>query len=286
MAGSAPATKVVSILNLKGGVAKTTLTVALAEAFAIEGKRVLVVDIDPQCDTSIMLVGPENLEKLHKKGRTLAPFLLQNKNADELVDCLEPQVSDLRWVSDISLLASDMKLADAQNGLLPQGQTVPRAALAKLLSQSQLRGLFDLVLIDCPPNFSILTQNALATSHSYIIPAIPDYLSLTLAAARTKEYVERLNSRRPKNPVKLAGIVITKYQANNKIHRHLTERRNNDNAAFWKDMLRNHIIPQTVGLTEAAQYDDSDDKRTHGEKYPDGLSKRFRDLATALWPRF
>jgi len=281
MAGSAPATKVVSILNLKGGVAKTTLTVALAGTFAIQGQRVLVVDIDPQCDTSIMLVGPEKLEELHKKGRTLAPFFLQTKDADELVDCIEPQVSDLRGVHNISLLASDMKLADIQNGLLTQGQTVPRAALTRLLGQ--LKGMFDLVLIDCPPNFSILTQNALATSHFYIIPAIPDYLSLILAATRTMEYVERLNIRRPKNPVKLAGIVITKFQSNNRIHRYLTEKRNKDNAHLWKYMLRNHIIPQTVGLTEAAEYDS--DKRTHGEKFP-GLSKSFHDLATELDQRF
>ena len=281
MAGSAPATKVVSILNLKGGVAKTTLTVALAGTFALQGKRVLVVDIDPQCDTSIMLVGPEKLEELHKKGRTLAPFFLQNKDAAELLDCIEPEVSDIKGAHDVSLLASDMKLADIQNGLLTQGQTVPRATLTRLLGQ--LKGLFDLVLIDCPPNFSILTQNALATSHFYVIPAIPDYLSLTLAATRTKEYVERLNNKKPKNPVMLAGIVITKFQANNRIHRHLTEKRNKDNAHLWKDMLRNHIIPQTVGLTEAAQYDSG--KRTHGEKFP-GLSTSFHDLAMELGRRF
>jgi chromosome partitioning protein len=283
MAGSAPATKVVSILNLKGGVAKTTLTVALADAFAIQGKRVLVVDVDPQCDTSIMLVGQTRWkEDLHAKNRTLAPFFFQSKDVAEVAACLEPEVSDIRGVHNISLLAADMKLADIQNGLLPKGQTVSRVILARLLGQ--LKGLFDLVLIDCPPNFSILTQNALAASHSYIMPAIPDYLSLTLAATRTKEYVERLNNKRPKAPVKLAGIVLTKYQANNTVHRDLTGHINADNRALWKDMLRNHIIPQTTDLTEAAQYDSN--RRTNSEKYPQGLSKSFRELATALWPRF
>ncbi|MDR2724641.1 MAG: AAA family ATPase [Candidatus Adiutrix sp.] len=283
MAGSVPATKVVSILNLKGGVAKTTLTVALADAFAIQGKRVLVVDVDPQCDTSIMLVGQARWkDDLHAKNRTLAPFFFQSKEAAEVEACLEPEVSDIRGVHNISLLAADMKLSDIQNGLLPKGQTVSRAVLARLLGQ--LKGLFDLVLIDCPPNFSILTQNALAASHSYIMPAIPDYLSLTLAATRTKEYVERLNNKRPKAPVKLAGIVLTKYQSNNTVHRELTGRINADNRALWKDMLRNHIIPQTTDLTEAAQYDPN--RRTNSEKYPQGLSKSFRELATALWPRF
>jgi chromosome partitioning protein len=271
-------TKVVSVINLKGGVAKTTLTVALADAYAVRGKRVLVVDIDPQCDASIMLVGQDSwLKKLHLRGKTLAAFFINSRNVGDVNGYIVPDVSDIRMVQGISLLASDIALAD----VLANNKLVPRRLLYRLLSY--VDEPFDLVLIDCPPNFSILAQNALAASHSYIIPAIPDYLSLTLAAARTMEYAERLNKTRENKPIKLAGIVLTKYQANNAVHKELTGARNDGNRPLWKYMLRDHIIPQTTDLTEAAQY--VEHRRAYSEKYPQGLSVKFRALAEELWPK-
>ena len=277
-------TKVVSILNLKGGVAKTTLTVALADTFAIQhqSKKILVIDLDPQCDTSIMLVGHDRWEtELQKKQRTLASYFIPGKKAFDLDECIEHSVSDIKFgntvVQNISLLASDTKLADVQDGLVDS--PLKHNALAKLLKN--LRN-FDLVLIDCPPNFGFFTRNALFASATYIIPAIPDYLSLTLGATRT---IRNVNRCKPAPP-KLAGIVLTKYQASNPIHKMVLESKNRLNDSLWDVMLhkKEQIFPQASKFTEAAYYHAM--KRTYSKKYPDKMDVTLKSIAYELWQRF
>ena len=271
-------TKVVSILNLKGGVAKTTLTVALADTFAIQGKKVLVVDLDPQCDTSIMLIGHQKWEALHAAEKTLASYFIPGKKSFEFTRCVEHAVSDITFggkvIQNISLLASDIRLADVQDSV--KDVKVMPGALTRLLRS--VVG-FDLILIDCPPNFGIFTRNAISASSSYIIPAIPDYLSFTLGAARTKRNVKRF-----KTPPKLAGIVITKYQKGNSTQHMIASSPNQLNAGLWDDVLHNYHMMQSVNFANAAFFNVQ--KRAYTAKYPDGLATTLKGLAMELWGRF
>jgi chromosome partitioning protein len=171
---------------LKGGVAKTTTTVALAETLAARfGKRVLVIDLDPQTNATVMLIGEKRWRVLNEKGFTLATLFKdaledpENKTFN-LEKTLQKAVSDVQGAEKIDLLPSSLDLIDVQDKLAsaPTGQfySVTPIDLLRLAVKAKLDD-YDLVLVDCPPNLGIITLNGLRISEGYIIPTVPDFLS-------------------------------------------------------------------------------------------------------------
>lgn len=148
---------VFAIVNQKGGTGKTTTTVNLGCALAKLGKKVLLVDLDPQASLTYYL-GLADCEE------TIADLIFENKEA-----------KDILLKSDgVSVLPSNISLADAELSLInyPERETVLKKLLSPLIPE------YDYILIDCPPTFSILTINALTVASRAIIPIQLEVLSM------------------------------------------------------------------------------------------------------------
>ncbi len=249
---------VISTINLKGGVAKTTTTVAigemLSEAFR---KRVLIIDLDPQTNATTMLIGEEKWDILNKRGFTLATLFkdaINETNNFILEKTLQKGVSNVRDVRTLDLIPSSIDLIDIQDqlGTMPSGRfyannptEVLRRAVKPILEE------YDYVLIDCPPNLGLITLNGLRISNGYIIPTIPDVLStygIPQIITRIDSFAKTIGE-----PIYPYGIIVTKYQAVSPLHgrtlRHLRE----DRAKYPE--IFGTVIPQADAIGAAAEYE-------------------------------
>jgi chromosome partitioning protein len=273
--------RVIALINLKGGVAKTTTTVALAETLASKfGQRVLVIDLDPQTNATTMLIGENRWKTLNDKGWTLATLFKDaldpaNKNFD-LEKTLQRNVSDVQGAEKVDLLPSSLDLIDVQDRLAsaPTGQfySVTPIDLLRLAVKSKLDD-YDIVLIDCPPNLGIITLNGLRISESYIIPTVPDVLS-TYGIPQIIKRVKHFSREIAEN-IDVLGILITKYQEGSTIHVNVMRnlRKQNDPPVFET------VIRQANQFAAAAEFQ-SGNRRTLKQKYGYGdLADRCADLA-------
>ena len=275
--------RVISLINLKGGVAKTTTTVALAETLAAKfGKRILVVDLDPQTNATVMLIGEKRWKQLNEKGWTLATLfkdaLEPHAKKFDLDKTLQRKVSDVQGAEKVDLLPSSLDLIDVQDKLAsaPTGQfySVTPIDLLRLAIKSKLDD-YDLVLVDCPPNLGIITLNGLRISEGYIIPTVPDILS-TYGIPQIVRRVSNF-SKEIAEEITPIGIVITKFQANSTTHGNVSKdlRREGDTTVF------NTTIRQADQIAAAAEFQSS--RRTLKQKYGYGdLAERYVELAKEL----
>ena len=181
--------KVVSVINYKGGVGKTTLTANLGAYAASVGKRVLMIDLDPQSNLTFNFIAPSDWAERYSGKMTLKNCFdpVTKDNANEIMPLSEVIISaraDDKTLDIISshldLIETDMELA-AIATVAPNIQGLARNALRvySYLRNGlyELRNNYDLVMIDCPPNFYTLVKNAIVASDYYIVPAKLDYLS-------------------------------------------------------------------------------------------------------------
>ncbi len=281
---------VISTINLKGGVAKTTTSVALAEVFSAEmGKKVLVIDLDPQTNATIMLLGEDKWLELNNEGRTLAQLFKDAMNPDvkrfNLNATLQKGVSDVQGARTIDLLPSSLDLIDVQDQLAsaPSGKfyAVNPVELLWRAVKSKLDE-YDIVIVDCPPNLGIVTLNGLRLSDAYIIPTIPDHLStygIPQIVTRVGEFAQAIGEE-----IEPLGIVITKYQANSTVHHTVLRQLRHDEKL---PEVFSTTIQQTNAASAAAEFSLSG-KRTLRQKYgsgASGLTSTYIDLANEIWDR-
>ena len=266
-------TTVVSTINLKGGVAKTTTTVALAEALSSEkGKRVLVIDLDPQTNATVMLIGEDRWKALNDREHTLARLFKDGLEPDtrqfNIKEALQEYIGGTRPPGSsggrgrVDLLPSSLDLIDVQDRLasIPPGRfyaNQPVDLLHRAVS-SKLPD-YDFVLIDCPPNLGIITLNGLRIADGYIIPTIPDILStygIPQIVNRVSEFSKELG-----RDIRPLGIVVTKYQANATTHRNTLHRlRKGKDAPVFRSVIR-----QANSIAAAAEH--TLQRRTFKQKY-------------------
>ncbi len=170
----------IAIMNTKGGVGKSTVVMGLAETFSVfDGKSVLVIDTDAQASVSAMLMSTTDLYNIQSSGRTIVEYLIGtmlNEKEENWRNYVVPNVSDVDDARSISVLPSDVQLTLFEREVSREGQhTHLRTAIGALLDQ--LRHSFDIILIDCPPGLSVLTESWLRESDYYISPTKADYIS-------------------------------------------------------------------------------------------------------------
>ncbi len=247
---------VFSTINLKGGVGKTTTTVALAEFMSGRlGMRVLVIDLDPQTNATVMLIGEEKWRELNDREWTLARLFKDALDPDnkrfDLDKTLQKAVSNVSEAHTIDLLPSSLDLIDVQDRLVtvPSGQfySVNPTELLWRAVKSRLDD-YDVVIVDCPPNLGIITLNGLRISRGFIIPTIPDILStygIPQILKRVRQFSAEIAER-----IDPLGIIITKYQSNSTVHRNtITRLRDNGEPEVFRS-----IIPQANQFAGAAEY--------------------------------
>ena len=177
----------VSVINYKGGVGKTTLTANLGAELAFRGYKVLIIDLDPQASLTFSFIKPEDWKNDLADSKTIKNWLKKKKKTpiSSFSDLIVNVKPDLKGKLDIiashlDLINVDLELATQLGGAnLQQSKQRFLKVHTKLLNG--IRELadddYDYILIDCPPNFNIVTKNAIVASDQILIPAKPDYLS-------------------------------------------------------------------------------------------------------------
>ena len=198
--------KIISVINYKGGVGKTTLTANIAAELALKGKKVLMIDLDPQASLTFSFMKPEEWKDNFSTSKTIKEwFRFKTTNFKDLI--IEPEYVKrylnkgvLHLISShLELINVDLELATQLGGANMQQSKQNFLKVHRLL----LNGIhqledekYDVVLIDCPPNFNIVTKNAIVASDFILIPAKPDYLStmgIDYLIASVKQLVKDYN---------------------------------------------------------------------------------------------
>ncbi len=219
------------VANQKGGVGKTTTTINLSAAIAESGKKVLVVDMDPQGNTTSGLgVDKDNTEK------TVYELLLGDITLEE---CIQKDVFD-----NLSLIPSNINLSGAEIELI--GIEEKEYLLKNTLDA--VKSEYDFILIDCPPSLNMLTINSMCAGDTVLVPIQCEYYALEGLSQliHTIDLVkERLNPE-----IEIEGVVFTMYDARTNLSLQVVENvKENLNQNIYKS-----IIPRNVRLAEAPSY--------------------------------
>lgn len=273
-------TVVVSIINLKGGVAKTTSTVQLAECLVSEfSKKVLVIDLDPQTNATIALIPEEKWEELDSKGHTLFQLFndkLEKTTRYDMSHALQKGVSNLK-LSNLDLLPSSIRFIDIQDRI----SDIPRETGWALNPMEVLKNSvhevirdYDYVLIDCPPNLGFITRNGIEISDYYLIPTIPDTLS-TYGIPQIVRTINRFTYERPLT-IKCMGLLITKFDSRSSSHNRGIQNLPARFSKIFSELSLNHapvfdtIMPHANATSEAMEYTNT--PSTFKQKYGRSLS--------------
>lgn len=248
-------TKTISIINLKGGVAKTTTTAGLAEFLSgVYGKKVLVIDLDPQTNCTTMLIGEKRWCELNNAGNTLCTMFkdaLANEHNFNISSAIQKGVSGISEVKSLDLLPSSLDLIEIQDMLvnIPQGAFYANNPTEILRRATfEVRSSYDYILIDCPPNMGLITLNGLRISDGYIIPTIPDFMStygIPQIIKRVKQF-----SREISEVIDCLGIVATKVRSQSGLHTKTLKELQREQDADLFDT----IFYENTDMANAAEY--------------------------------
>jgi chromosome partitioning protein len=222
---------IVAIANQKGGVGKSTTTINLGAALALQGKRVLLVDLDPQGNTS--------------SGLGIDRQALEWSTYDVLVDGVAAEdVVEPTSVRDLFLIPATIELAGAEIEMVSMLSREKRLALAL----ERVRDQYDFVLIDCPPSLGLLTINGLAAATEVMIPIQCEYFALE----GVSQLVANINRVRANvNPeLEVEGVVLTMFDGRTNLSADVVAQ---VRAHFGERAYRT-VIPRTVRLSEAPSY--------------------------------
>ncbi|MGM0507608.1 MAG: ParA family protein [Fusobacteriota bacterium] len=244
---------VISIVNQKGGVGKTTSSVNLASYISRLGKKVLLVDLDPQGNATTGIgVSKADLDM------SIYDVLLDGKDINDII------INGNH--NEVDVLPATIDLAGAEVELV--GKMSREHQLKKHLDR--VKEKYDIIIVDCPPSLGLLTLNALTASDYLIIPIQCEFYALeglTQLLNTINLVKDNLNS-----DLEIAGILLTMFDK----RLNLSEEVSNDIRDYFKDKVYETVIPRNIKLSEAPSYGEPIDiynKNSRGSKAYEKLAK-------------
>ena len=228
--------QIISVINQKGGVGKTTTVINLAAGLSQLNKKILVIDLDPQGNATTGL----GLSNMENSNDTIYGVLNGTKEIAEVIK--KTQFENLDLVSsNVDLSGLEVETADDSNRAF-----ILKVKLSAYLNDS--RGSYDYILIDCPPSLSLLTVMALVSSKSLLVPLQTEFFALE-GLTQLMKTIERIKiSLNPELDIR--GILLTMYDKRNKLSSQV-EKEARD---YFHEKVYSTVIPRNVRLSEAPSH--------------------------------
>ncbi len=224
--------RVISVANQKGGVGKTTTSINLAACLAEKGKKILLIDIDPQGNSTRGLgIDKKSLDS------TIYELLLGDDNIK--TTCINNVIENL------DLIPSDVELAGAEVELIG----IENSSFILKKDLEEIKYNYDFIIIDCPPSLSILTINALCASDTVLVPIQCEFFALE--GLSQLMYTINLVRKRLNPRLEIEGIVFTMYDARTNLSLQVVEEVKKE---LIHTMIYQTIIPRNIRLGEAPSY--------------------------------
>ncbi len=228
--------KIISVINQKGGVGKTTTVINLAAGLSMQGKKILVIDLDPQGNATTGL-GMSNTDS---SDQTIYSVLNGTKKISEVVKKTKFENLDL-ITSNVDLSGLEVETAgDRRRAFILKDE------LASVLNDSGAP--YSHILIDCPPSLSLLTIMALVASDSLVVPLQAEFFALE-GLTQLMKTIERIkNNLNPE--LSIRGILLTMYDRRNKLSGEVENEARN----YFKEKVYQTVVPRNVRLSEAPSH--------------------------------